>query len=1334
MSDVRERMFQLSNCPQEIFSMFIEHIVPALADPSSPYHSQHLHTLRSLQQCESILLIADLPSATKLLRALFTAAFDVLSGPSKSSGKEVTRMTANTLTELLSTLIGGAHNLADEVIDIVLAQFLRADSRSIASISKGKKGAGPIDEKQATIMFKETPAAYTMAKDICIANDDRMARYVLRYFSAILLDSTMITEMHSKKLHRGKHVDHDDHEGVSGPTDDELKESRKAHQMLRELWRAAPNVMREIVPQLENELSTDHTSIRLMAVEAVGDMIAGIGSSGPSSIPALDPAAYPSQSLAKSEPTAHHFLHTASSFADFITRFPSTYQSFLGRRNDKAATIRAAWTTGVGRILSTSAGHSGLASEREIELLKFFAESLVDSDEHVRHAAIKAIEQCPYSIIVTRLGKLGGVSTDGSILAHLSDRVKDRKLLVRNDGTRLLANLWGVAAGAIAAGDETAKDLFGDIPNKLFGAYYVNDPDIHKSIDRALYESLIPLTYPSNKTSSDLQQKTGDAQLDADRIRVERILLMMSLLDEKSKAVFINKQQQQPQMSKAMLHFVVQCEHYNGGVIQPPEGMTDENVQAILNKLIEYMTLKMPDKQRAADDLKRFAKIHDRRSYNLIKFSCSTDSDWNKIRKSIREITKRIEESFSSSTSPSSMLDTILTLMYRSSVLLYNRAHVPAIIHFSRTDENGLGATANEMMKEISKTQGEVFSSHVQELCKSLVADAPSMTKQHKSSGINDLKSCAEFAKKFAEQLPQDRKFYGALLAYAKFGEPLAAKYATRILLTTSENREMYAKEVYSACIKGFEYGGPGFLSRLAALSQLILYGFTAFDADEIDKIHGIAITDVLMNTQQNAESKDHGDIDNEWTDTPDEHSQAKRWALKIIVNALRAIPDDQDIHQHADPSFKFLKIVLDKQGQVTTKQSAPSTHASALRLQAAQSFLKLARERRYNELITPVIFNTLSSMAQDTIPQVRHKFVTKATKYLGQKKLPNRYFTLLFLLAHEPDVQFRRQIEAWLHSRAEAFARDGQMVMELIIARLISLLAHHPDYDDKETGELLDQAKYFVFFLKAVASSENISLIFHIAQRVKNLADGITPGSTNIYVLSDMAQAIIRRWEEQKGWNMQTWTERVHLPQGVFAPLSSPTESQTIANKIYLPAAILDELDGVVQAGLRTKKTKKIKVENGAAKSRKRVRDSTDTKKATPSKKRKSAGTKKKQEEDWEADVDNVPSSDRRRSGRARVSANYHEDDSDEPDEADEVNEDETMEGAEEQSAVDDSDSEEEEEEEEEVVKAKVKSAPKPQHKKANGARPTRKSARKPPTENDESSSSELSDVMIEE
>ena len=76
--------------------------------------------------------------------------------------------------------------------------------------------------------------------------------------------------------------------------------------------------------------------------------------------------------------------------------------------------------------------------------------------------------------------------------------------------------------------------------------------------------------------------------------------------------------------------------------------------------------------------------------------------------------------------------------------------------------------------------------------------------------------------------------------------------------------------------------------------------------------------------------------------------------------------------------------------------------------------------------------------------------------------------------------------------------------------------------------------SEYILYYLKCVATEDNLSLIFHVAQRVKGVADNIDPSKQadeNLYVLSDLSQALIRSWEEQNNWTMQSWPGKMRLP-----------------------------------------------------------------------------------------------------------------------------------------------------------------------------------------------------------
>ena len=77
----------------------------------------------------------------------------------------------------------------------------------------------------------------------------------------------------------------------------------------------------------------------------------------------------------------------------------------------------------------------------------------------------------------------------------------------------------------------------------------------------------------------------------------------------------------------------------------------DENEAAIkehLKRLIDNLSKQLPDSAKVKGDLWKFAKMHDRRSYQLIRFCMAADSDYRTMYKafvSIRINSRRIEAS-----------------------------------------------------------------------------------------------------------------------------------------------------------------------------------------------------------------------------------------------------------------------------------------------------------------------------------------------------------------------------------------------------------------------------------------------------------------------------------------------------------------------------------------------------------------------------------------------------------------------------------------------------------------------------------------------------------------
>lgn len=652
---------------------------------------------------------------------------------------------------------------------------------------------------------------------------------------------------------------------------------------------------------------------------------------------------------------------------------------------------------------------------------------------------------------------------------------------------------------------------------------------------------------------------------------------------------------------------------------------------------------------------------------------------------------------------------------------MYNKSHVAAIMEYSRTDDKSLAATAHELLREISTRTPEILKAHVQEICTILQDEAPNSKKTNDAGAVDNLKACASYALKFADEIPQDRKFVQAMTSFALHGTPAeAAKHAVTIIMTASDKKELLAKDLITKCVNGFEYGGEGFLARLATLSQFMLLAPHQAN-QESDAISDIAIEKVLLQVRTSSTEPSESYL---WSPTLETECEAKCWALKILVNRIRSHPEPDTLAEVASPVYKLLSTLVTKNGEVSSAQDTPPAHKARLRLTAACLCLKLCTKKHTDALFAPTAFNALALVAQDPVLNVRSFFMQRLKKYLGQQKLPQRFYTIPFLLAFEPSASLKSDNTTWIRSRTAAFyalraqqsSSKGNIVMESVFARLLSLLAHHPDYDNT-AEDLVDFARYLLYYLQPVATEENLSIIYHIAQRVKQSRDATNPSSAydnSLYHLSDLAQLTIRKYEDAHSWNIQTLPGKVRLPTSLYTELKDHEEAQRIAEKNYLPEGVEEGVEGLVKLSMRAARSqgKKRRSEgdhevNGRdSKRAKQI----PTRKALPKeKKAKPASTTMKPPKKTKRknDEEMVPSSQRRRSGRIQTTGGAYKERGDEEDD-EEMGEGVAVwryEDGEEVNGDDTSEQEAEDQEEEEVDESTPKPSPKPSPKAKKGA-----------------------------
>lgn len=61
----------------------------------------------------------------------------------------------------------------------------------------------------------------------------------------------------------------------------------------------------------------------------------------------------------------------------------------------------------------------------------------------------------------------------------------------------------------------------------------------------------------------------------------------------------------------------------------------EANITGHLSRIIDQFCKQLPDPSKAAADLWKFAKMHDRRSYALIRFCMAPESDYRTVFKAM---------------------------------------------------------------------------------------------------------------------------------------------------------------------------------------------------------------------------------------------------------------------------------------------------------------------------------------------------------------------------------------------------------------------------------------------------------------------------------------------------------------------------------------------------------------------------------------------------------------------------------------------------------------------------------------------------------------------------
>ncbi|KAJ7432911.1 armadillo-type protein [Mycena galericulata] len=893
--------------------------------------------------------------------------------------------------------------------------------------------------------------AYRLAAQVCNSTADKLTRYVSQYFTEII-----VTER-----------------------DDDFTEIRTAHELIKRLYHSCPAVLPTVIPQLEEELQTEELQLRLIVTQVLGEMFAGQGG------------------------------------VELTKKFPSTWNIWLKRKNDKSPAVRLKFVEAAQALL-------GGPPEQRDAVEEAFTGKLLDPDDKVRAAVCRVYAQLDYETA------LHHVKVEQ--LRAVAERGVDKKHTVRVEALQALGKLYALAYPEIENKDKAAILQFAWIPNELFQMIKVNG-EIRSAVEDVLAEYILPL--PSSSTPSTSKGAEVDEVAWTDRL----LTVIAFLDDDQAINILLTLSGVQRARPTVFEHLVQSCVLNNGGVI-------DENEEAITTKLsntIKYISASYPDPHKASEDLHAFAKLNEQRLYKLLKICMDVQTDLKGLVKATNEFVKRMD------TVSSSIAPTMNFFLRQASLRILNQSSIPTLI--KRLQKSSHSDNSLKLLKYIAKHLPALYKSHIGELVKG-VAD-----EKHPLLVEMSLQALAAVVRWDEKVVPTDKRTLERIKRLAVEGSFRQAKFAARVL-AFSKNKAIVCTEVVEVISDALGTTTPELLvAHVAVLAEFARFAPDAFE-HKSDVLMAFLVKQLLMVPTHPLD--DDEQTEEEWADESEvsDNLRAKVLAIKVCRYRSLAHASADNAIEIATPVLKLLASLLDHGGSLMADSGEDPKVMSRMRLQAAVSMLHLATAPTYAKAIAPR-FLKLAIVVQDTCFDVRMTFLKKLIRLSQRQKLPAHYNVIPFLTVHDPESDVKTMAMSYVNGAMRKLAPAKRVQdMEMIFIRLLHLLAHHPDFSTSQE-ELLDIAKYIQFYLLQIANADTISLLFHLAGKGKTVCDA-EGDSENFWVICELAQELIKIWAHHHSLNITTYPGKLKLPSDILRPMANSEQTTQNRDTVYLDEQML--------------------------------------------------------------------------------------------------------------------------------------------------------------------------------
>ncbi|KAJ1941286.1 Sister chromatid cohesion protein pds5 [Kickxella alabastrina] len=886
--------------------------------------------------------------------------------------------------------------------------------------------------------------------------------------------------------------------GLSSSLDD----LRSAHYLILELNKSAPGTLLNVIPQLEEELSVEDVDIRILATGVLGEMFAEKGFT-----------------LAK--------------------RYESTWKAWKGRRADTLPLVRIQW---VEHAVSLYQHQPQLSRE----LNDYVVEKLCDVDDKVRQAACRSLGLLDVTQVVQ-------AAIGENVVDMLGERCKDRKAAVRSEAIIALANIYSQIYEELEQGNAAAHSKWGSIPSKIFMLRYINDPDIDSKVESILTGAILNF-----------------AKIKDDRSRCQRLLVVFNSLTTKARSGFYSYMRRQRDIISLTDAFLDLCEKQDQGTAVDTEGAT---VGQQLRVLTVKISACFPERAKVENALAQLAALHDSEVYRGLRATMDAENDIKAVRKHQKSALKKL------STLAPNLLDATAPLWKCVGLTTTNRALVPFLIEHASSSANAMGAKSGSH-GQLSGAAGvlvgyitDVFPEMLQ-FSSAELFDVDELRTGTVVATEERLALMVKFAKAIPRSIPHDPELESQLALFVRSGASVRQAKYSAFLVTQIGGAEGLCAALTGDMVDNLDNThikrrAPSY----AALSRFAQYAPAAF-AIYSERISTYLVQSMLMGGQEEIVGDDAMEAD-DWVarDALGDAALTKIYAVKILTNWLVGIDRQTLTRESVQTVLGALRQLVRNGGEIRQDGSTSALDRQHLLLTAATCMLKLASLVHFDKVLNVSDVLSLSMVVQHPCYEVRSAMLLKKlVPALVARRIHVRFIPALFLVAHDPEAAMRDNVKhaVELHLSQIRPTPGSPSVVEDSFCRMLFTLAHHPDWDDSQMVDTLELfTRYIEFYISCVCAAQNVSLLFCYAGEIKAYKNRLSTDPMNrdtlndvftkrLYVLSELAQYLLREKSISSNWPVNVYPGKLSLPADIFEPLSGEDKENAPRSQLFLDAEFI--------------------------------------------------------------------------------------------------------------------------------------------------------------------------------